>query len=166
MTNSTRALQIANALDGRYIVVFATGRDLGEGYDVIGSYYGLDGDEGNIARMVRAADGVDPSINLSSFLDPLTDLPNYRFWNSTLMGELLPFAFDGYGEFNSTTGQLKAINPEYDTTAPASAIQLPLYTYSITYPAGSHPFELVFNSTGTRDPDGYFFQVLIYKINP
>ena len=166
MANSTRALQIAKALNGGYMVVFATGRDLGNGYDIIGSYYGLDGDEGNIAKMVSAADSVDPSINLSSFLDPLTDMPSYQFWNSTLIGELLPFAFDGYGEYNSTTGILNTINTEYDISAPAGTLQLPLYTYNITYPAGSHPFELVFNSTGTRDPEGYFSQVLIYRINP
>jgi len=166
MSNTTTALQIAEQIGGDYIVVFTTGRNLGNGYDVIGRVYSLGGDEGKFDQMALIADSAFHNVNLTSFLDPITDMPNYQFWNSTLIGELLPYTFDGYGQFDPTTGQLNTIEPNYDTTAGTSVIQLPLYTYNITFPANAHPFELVFKSAGTPDTNGYFAQVLIYKINP
>ncbi len=166
MSNTTNALQIAEQLGGDYIVVFATGRSLGNGYDVIGRVYSLGGDEGKFDQMALIANSAFGNVNLTSFLDPITDMPNYQFWNSTLIGEMLPFAFQGYGQFDSTTGQLSTIAQSYDPTLPSTVIQLPLYTYNITFPAGAHPFELVFKSAGTPDGSGFFAQVLIYKVNP
>jgi dolichyl-diphosphooligosaccharide--protein glycosyltransferase len=161
MSNSTDALKIAEDIGGDYIVVFATGRNLQNGYDIIGRIYGLGGDDGKFDQMANIA-----GISLTPLLDPNTLMPTYTFWNSTLIGELLPFAFSGYAQIDSTTGSINSINPTYDTSQPANTIQLPFYTYNITYPAGSHPFELVFASAGTPDTNGYFAQVLIYKINP
>jgi dolichyl-diphosphooligosaccharide--protein glycosyltransferase len=161
MSNSTVALQLAEQLGGDYIVVFATGRNLNNGYDVIGRVYSLGGDDGKFDQMANIA-----HISLTTFVDPNTEMPTYKFWNSTLIGELLPFAFDGYAQIDTTTGQISSINPTYDTTAASTILQLPFYTYNITFPAGAHPFELVFKSAGTPDSNGFFAQVLIYKVNP
>jgi len=166
MSNTTTALQIAEDIGGDYVVVFATGRNLGNGYDVIGRVYSLGGDDGKFDQMALIANSTYGNINLTNFLDPYTEMPNYQFFNSTLIGELLPFAFDGYAQIDSSTGTISTISPTYDTSAASTIIQLPFYTYNITFPAGSHPFELVFKSAGTPDAAGYFAQVLIYKINP
>jgi dolichyl-diphosphooligosaccharide--protein glycosyltransferase len=166
MSNSTKALQIAEDIGGDYIVVFATGRNLNNGYYILGRVYSLGGDDGKFDQMARIANASFGDVNLPSLIDPNTAMPTYTFWNSTLIGALLPFNFTGYAQIDSTSGSIATISPTYDTTAPSTIIQLPFYTYQITYPAGSHPFELVFKSAGTPDSSGFFAQVLIYKINP
>jgi hypothetical protein len=166
MSNSTKALQIAEDIGGDYIVVFATGRNLNNGYYILGRVYSLGGDDGKFDQMARIANASFGDINLPSLIDPNTAMPTYTFWNSTLIGALLPFNFTGYAQIDSSSGSITTISPTYDKTAPSTIIQLPFYTYQITYPAGSHPFELVFKSAGTPDSSGFFAQVLIYKINP
>jgi len=166
MSNSTKALQIAEDLGGDYIVVFATGRNLNNGYYILGRVYSLGGDDGKFDQMALIANSTFGDVNLTKLLDPNTAMPTYTFWNSTLIGELLPFNFTGYAQIDSSTGSISTISPTYDTTAASTIIQLPFYTYQITYPAGAHPFELVFKSAGTPDSSGFFAQVLIYKINP
>ncbi|HVP23726.1 MAG TPA: STT3 domain-containing protein [Conexivisphaerales archaeon] len=166
MSNSTNALKIAEDIGGDYVVVFATGRNLNNGYYILGRVYSLGGDDGKFDQMARIANESYGNVDLNSLLDPNTLMPTYTFWNSTLMGELLPFNFTGYAQIDSSTGQISTISPTYDTTAPSTILQLPFYTYQITFPTGAHPFELVFKSAGSPDTNGYFAQVLIYKINP
>jgi dolichyl-diphosphooligosaccharide--protein glycosyltransferase len=166
MSNTTKAYQIAKDLGGDYVVVFATARNLNNNYYVLGRVYSLGGDDGKFDQMARIANQSFGDVNLTALLDPYTQMPSYTFWNSTLMGEMLPFNFSGYAQIDSRTGQLSNLLPEYDPQAASGTIQLPFYTYQITFPAGAHPFELVFKSAGTPDSQGFFAQVLIYKVNP
>lgn len=159
MSNETEALKIAQGLGGDYIVVFVTYVDLRNGFYTLGRLYGLGGDDGKFDWMAKIA-GMD----INQFVDPRTQMPNYYFWNSTLIGMMMPLDFKGYAQIDPTSGQIMNISPGYTNTT--SFIQLPVYTYDLKYPAGSHPFSLVFKSSGDADGQGFIGQVLIYKVNP
>ncbi len=165
LTNQTNAVNIMKDLGGNYVVVFLTLRQLSSStsgspaYYTLGRVYGLGGDDSKYDAMAAIA-----GINDSLLNDPATNMPNDYFWNDTLLGHLFPVNFQGYGQFDTTTGQLVSISPTYSSQS--SYYQLPLYTMNQKYPAGSSPFELVFQSSATPVTAGFVAQVFIYKFNP
>ena len=87
--------------------------------------------------------------------------PNPRFWNTTLLGQLIPYKPQAYASVQN--GQLTGLQPEYKPGTIA------LYTKDIKYPQNgpsNKPFSLVYSSDSfNTEKPGIVFAVLIYKIN-
>jgi dolichyl-diphosphooligosaccharide--protein glycosyltransferase len=87
--------------------------------------------------------------------------PNPRFWNTTLVGQLIPYKPQAYASVQN--GQLTGLQPEYKPGTIA------LYTKDIKYPQNgpsNQPFSLVYSSDSfNTEKPGIVFAVLIYKVN-
>lgn len=164
LSNVTTASKLVSDMGGNYVVVFLTLRQLGfGGYYTLGRVYSVGGDDGKFDAMATIA-----RINLTSegLLNPYNLMPTNSFFTNTTLGRMFPLSPQGYAEINPSTQQVVNIIPNYDPTAASTYIELPIYTLSQNFPPGSHPFELVYQSSGTPDSQGFIAQVFIYKYNP
>jgi dolichyl-diphosphooligosaccharide--protein glycosyltransferase len=150
-------IKIARDLKADYIVVYVVAQRFagvnGTNFYTLGS----GGDESKKQWFMRIG-GFDETNYLQS--DGFTATP--RFWNSTLLGQLIPFKPQAYAAFQG--GQLSNLQPDYRPGTIA------LYTKDIKYPVGNNPgqqpFSLVYASPSFQSNDqGLVFGVLIYKVN-
>ncbi len=172
LDNETQAVKILNYFKSFdpsrpiYIAVFATGADPSRlygdpylsGYQVSGRIYGLGGDEGKVDAMIVWA-GYNRSLYINSTTGMFTDY----FYNDTLIGQMLPLRWVGWGQIDPTTGQLVGISPYYVTQPMYPYYQLPLYTYGLVYNSTSYPIRLAYETPVYEEPDGLWAQVLIYQ---
>jgi len=181
LSNVTTAARIMEALGGNYVVVFATGIDpyyyyrdqYLYGYQLSGSLLGVGGDESKVPAMITIAQSQEPlkigNMTIDNIAQPLyisniTGTLTPYFYNDTLLGQLLPLQWVGWGSIDTSSGQLVGISPTYQPGS--SYFQLPLTQYGITYNTNSTgPFSLAYSSPRSEASDGIWAQVLIYHFN-
>jgi dolichyl-diphosphooligosaccharide---protein glycosyltransferase len=150
-------IKIAQDLKADYIVVYVVAQRFsgvnGTDFYTLGS----GGDESKKQWFMRIG-GFDETNYLQ--VDGFTAKP--IFWNSTLLGQLMPFTPQGYASFQG--GQLTNVLPDY---SPGSVA---LYVKHIKFPVGNNPgnqpLSLAYSSPSFQSNDpGLVFGVLIYKVN-
>ncbi|MGB8022863.1 MAG: STT3 domain-containing protein [Nitrososphaeraceae archaeon] len=145
-------IKVVRQLKADYILLYIVGQRLGTGPNGTSFYtLGSGGDESKKQWFMRIG-GFDETRYLEQ--DGLTPTPS--FWNTTLLGGLIPFKVDAYASRAN-------IQQQY---SPGS---IALYSKQVKYPAngGIHqPFDLVYASPSFKsDNQGLIFAVLIYKVN-
>jgi dolichyl-diphosphooligosaccharide--protein glycosyltransferase len=150
-------IKIAQDLKADYILVFVVGQRFsgvnGTAFYTLGS----GGDESKKQWFMRIG-GFDETNYLQA--DGFTATP--RFWNTTLLGQIIPFTPQAYATFQG--GQLTNLQPNY---APRTVA---LYVKHIKFPVGSNPdnqpLSLVYSSPSFQSNNpGLVFGVLVYKVN-
>jgi dolichyl-diphosphooligosaccharide---protein glycosyltransferase len=148
-------IKIAQDLKADYIVVYVVAQRFtltnGTSFYVLGS----GGDESKKQWFMRIG-GFDTTDYLQ--MDGFTATP--RFWDTTLLGQLIPFRPVLYAQ----GGQLSNLQPNYSPGTVA------LYIKDIKFPTGpnpgTQPLSLVYSSPSFQDKGpGLVFAVLIYKVN-
>ena len=150
-------IKVAQDLKSDYILVYVVGQRFsgvnGTAFYTLGS----GGDESKKQWFMRIG-GFDETNYLQA--DGFTATP--RFWNTTLLGQIIPFTPQAYATFQG--GQLTNLQPNY---APGTVA---LYVKHIKFPVGSNPdnqpLSLVYSSPSFQSNDpGLVFGVLVYKVN-
>jgi dolichyl-diphosphooligosaccharide--protein glycosyltransferase len=150
-------IKIAQDLKADYIVVYTVAQRFsgvnGTSFYTLGS----GGDESKKQWFMRIG-GFDETNYLQ--VDGFTAKP--IFWNSTLLGQLIPYNPQAYASFQG--GQLTNLQPDYRPGTVA------LYVKHIKFPVGNNPgnqpLSLVYSSSSFQSNDpGLVFAVLIYKVN-
>jgi dolichyl-diphosphooligosaccharide---protein glycosyltransferase len=145
-------IKVARQLKSDYILLYIVGQRFpgtnGTSFYTLGS----GGDESKKQWFMRIG-GFDETKYLEQ--DGLTPTPS--FWNTTLLGQLIPFKVVAYASRGN-------IQQDY---SPGS---MAIYSKDIKYPessGGTHqPFSLVYSSTSFKGNNpGLVFAVLIYKVN-
>jgi dolichyl-diphosphooligosaccharide--protein glycosyltransferase len=149
-------IKIAQDLKADYILVYLVAQRF-PGTNTTSFYtLGNGGDESKKQWFMRIG-GFDERNYLEQ--DGVTPTP--RFWNSTLLGKLVPFTPVTYASFQN--GMLTNIQEEY---APGT---LGLYAKEIKFPANgttNQPLSLAYSSPSFRNNStGLVFGVLLYKVN-
>jgi dolichyl-diphosphooligosaccharide---protein glycosyltransferase len=148
-------IKIAQDLKADYIVVYVVAQRFtlanGTSFYVLGS----GGDESKKQWFMRIG-GFDTTEYLQA--DGFTATP--RFWDTTLLGQLIPFRPVLYAQ----GGQLSNLQPNYSPGTVA------LYLKDIKFPIGpnpgTQPLSLVYSSPSFQgNGPGLVFAVLIYKVN-
>jgi dolichyl-diphosphooligosaccharide---protein glycosyltransferase len=148
-------IKIAQDLKADYIVVYVVAQRFtlsnGTSFYVLGS----GGDESKKQWFMRIG-GFDTTNYLQA--DGFTATP--RFWDTTLLGQLIPFRPVLYAQ----GGQLSNLQPNYSPGTVA------LYLKDIKFPIGpnpgTQPLSLVYSSPSFQsNGPGLVFAVLIYKVN-
>jgi dolichyl-diphosphooligosaccharide--protein glycosyltransferase len=160
MSDEDQGIKIAKDLKADYILVYVVGQRF-SGVNGTSFYtLGNGGDESKKQWFLRIG-----GFNEQNYLEQDGYTPNTRFWNSTLLGHLMPFIPVSYASFQR--GILTNIQPQYQ---PGS---IGLYIKDIKYPNdmnttkdNDQPLSLVYSSDSFRTNNpGIVFGVLIYKIN-
>jgi dolichyl-diphosphooligosaccharide---protein glycosyltransferase len=150
-------IKIAQDLKADYILVYLVAQRF-PGLNTTSFYtLGNGGDESKKQWFMRIG-GFDERNYLEQ--DGVTPTP--RFWNSTLLGKLIPFTPVTYASFQN--GMLTNIQNEY---APGT---IGLYAKDIKFPtnetAANQPLSLAYASPSFRsNSTGLVFAVLLYKVN-
>ncbi|MGA9150889.1 MAG: STT3 domain-containing protein [Candidatus Nitrosopolaris sp.] len=148
-------IKIAQDLKADYIVVYVVAQRFtltnGTSFYVLGS----GGDESKKQWFMRIG-GFDTTDYLQ--MDGFTATP--RFWDTTLLGQLIPFRPVLYAQ----GGQLSNLQPNYSPGTVA------LYVKDIKFPTGpnpgTQPLSLAYSSPSFQEKGpGLVFAVLIYKVN-
>jgi dolichyl-diphosphooligosaccharide--protein glycosyltransferase len=148
-------IKIAQDLKADYIVVYVVAQRFtlanGTSFYVLGS----GGDESKKQWFMRIG-GFDTTNYLQ--MDGFTATP--RFWDTTLLGQLIPFRPVLYAQ----GGQLSNLQPNYSPGTVA------LYVKHVKFPIGpnpgTQPLSLAYSSPSFQgNGPGLVFAVLIYKIN-
>ena len=151
MDQTENGLKIAKDLKSDYIVVYIVGQRFtgNNGSDLY--VLGNGGDESKKQWFIRIG-GFDENTYLEQ--DGFTPKP--FFWNSTLLGQLIPFTPVSYILNGAPTGQ-------YEPGATA------IFSKDIKYPENAtaqQPLRLAYSSDSFRSAKpGLFFGVLIYEVN-
>jgi dolichyl-diphosphooligosaccharide---protein glycosyltransferase len=156
MEDEEEGIKIAKDLKADYILVYVVGQRYG---GINGtSFYSLGngGDESKKQWFLRIG-----GFNESNYLEQDGFTPTSRFWNGTLLANLIPFTPVAYASFQG--GVLTNIQPQYQ---PGS---MGLYSKNIKYPGETEdnkPLRLVYSSDSFRtDKPGLVFGVLLYEVN-
>jgi dolichyl-diphosphooligosaccharide--protein glycosyltransferase len=149
-------IKIAQDLKADYILVYFVAQRF-PGVNATSMYtLGSGGDESKKQWFMRIG-GFDERNYLEQ--DGVTPTP--RFWNTTLLGQLIPFTPIAYASFQN--GMLANIQQDY---APGT---LGLYSKDIKFPTNAtknQPLSLVYSSESFRSNNpGLVFAVLVYKVN-
>ena len=150
-------IKIAQDLKADYILVYLVAQRF-PGLNTTSFYtLGNGGDESKKQWFMRIG-GFDERNYLEQ--DGVTPTP--RFWNSTLLGKLIPFTPVTYASFQN--GMLTNIQNDY---APGT---IGLYAKDIKFPtnetAANQPLSLAYASPSFRsNSTGLVFAVLLYKVN-
>lgn len=149
-------IRIAKDLEADYILIYLVAQRF-PGMNTTSFYtLGNGGDESKKQWFMRIG-GFDERNYLEQ--DGVTPTP--RFWNATLLGELIPFTPVTYASFQD--GMLTNIQEDY------SPGTLGLYAKEIKFPANetaNQPLSLAYSSPSFRsNNNGLVFGVLLYKVN-
>jgi dolichyl-diphosphooligosaccharide--protein glycosyltransferase len=163
-------VKIAQHLKANYILIFVVAQRV----SVNGtSYYtlGYGGYEDKLYWFARIG-GLG---NVSEYLEVDEFTPKPKFWNTTLIGRLIPFTLQGYASFESKQTSTTVNNSDtiLQTYQPGA---IALYSKEIKYPENGEdddglppqqqPFSLIYSSdTFAKDNQDRISAVLIYKIN-
>ena len=151
-------IKIAQKLGADYILTYVEAErfDLANGTSLYTFGYG--GDESKMLGIMRIG-----GFNESKFLEVDQFTPTPLFWNTTLLGRLIPFAPAGYTVFKN--GQPANLSEQY---TPGS---FALYSKQIKYSVNDitkkqQPLSLVYSSDSFKNSDHKVITaVLIYKVN-
>src|SRR5918996_3016015 len=149
-------IRIAKDLKADYILIYLVAQRF-SGMNTTSFYtLGNGGDESKKQWFMRIG-GFDERNYLEQ--DGVTPTP--RFWNATLLGELIPFTPVTYASFQN--GMLTNIQEDY------SPGTLGLYAQDVKFPANetaNQPLSLAYSSPSFRsNNNGLVFGVLLYKVN-
>ena len=151
-------IKIAHDLKANYILVYVVGQQF-SGVNGTSFYtLGGGGDESKIHAFISIG-----GFNRADYLQEDGITPTPKFWNSTLLGSLIPFTPQAYASFRG--GVLTNIQQQY---TPGSVA---LYSKNVKFPENGtdtqhQPLQLVYSSDSFRNKNpGLVFGVLIYKIN-
>jgi dolichyl-diphosphooligosaccharide--protein glycosyltransferase len=149
-------IKIAQDLKADYILIYLVAQRF-PGLNTTSFYtLGNGGDESKKQWFMRIG-GFDERNYLEQ--DGVTPTP--RFWNSTLLGKMIPFTPVTYASFQN--GMLTNIQEDY---APGT---LGLHAKDIKFPANgtaNQPLSLVYSSPSfNNNSTGLVFAVLLYKVN-
>jgi dolichyl-diphosphooligosaccharide--protein glycosyltransferase len=149
-------IRIAKDLKADYILIYLVAQRF-PGMNTTSFYtLGNGGDESKKQWFMRIG-GFDERNYLEQ--DGVTPTP--RFWNATLLGELIPFTPVTYASFQN--GMLTNIQEDY------SPGTLGLYAQDVKFPANetaNQPLSLAYSSPSFRsNNNGLVFGVLLYKVN-
>ena len=151
MDQTENGLKIAKDLQSDYIVVYIVGQRFTGNNGTELYVLGNGGDESKKQWFIRIG-GFDENTYLEQ--DGFTPKP--FFWNSTLLGQLIPFTPVSYILNGAPTGQ-------YEPGATT------IYSKDIKYPENAtaqQPLRLIYSSDSFRtDKPGLFFGVLVYEVN-
>jgi len=148
--------EIAKELDSDYVVLYLVGQRFpganGTSFYTLGS----GGDESKKQWFIRIG-----GFNEMDYLEQDGFTPTPMFWNSTLLGKLIPYSPQAYASIQG--GQLAGIQPVYQPGTIA------LYTQDLKFPLSEEadqPFSLVYASPSfVSNTPGLVFGVLVYKVN-
>jgi len=151
MDQTENGLKVAKDLKSDYIVVYIVGQRF-SGINSSELYVlGNGGDESKKQWFIRIG-----GFNENRYLEQDGFTPTPFFWNSTLLGQLIPFTPVSY-VLNG------APSSEYQPGA------MTIYSKDIKYPENGkdgQPLKLVYSSDSFRSSrPGLFFAVLIYQVN-
>jgi dolichyl-diphosphooligosaccharide--protein glycosyltransferase len=154
-------IKIAQGLKSDYIVIYIVAQRFsginGTSFYTLGS----GGDESKKQWFMRIG-GFDENL----YLQPDGFTPTPRFWNTTLLGQLIPYSPQAYASFQG--GQITNLTADYRPGTIA------LYVKHIKFPVGEIPADqqqkvplsLVYSSPSFQSNEpGLVFAVLIYKVN-
>ena len=150
-------VKVSHDLKADYILIYVVGQRF-SGINGTSFYMlGNGGDESKKQWFIKIG-GFDPQTYLQQ--DGFTPTP--IFWNTTLLGQLIPFTPQAYASFRG--GALTNIQPQYQPGTIA------IYSKDIKYPldnqSNHRPLSLVYSSPSfTNNNPGLVFGVLIYKVN-
>jgi dolichyl-diphosphooligosaccharide--protein glycosyltransferase len=124
------------------------------------SFYSLGpgGDESKIIHFIRRAD-----LNTTTYLERDGYTPKSTFWNSTLLGKLIPFKHAGYIEYEADDNQ-KAIFSQYKRGAEAIYERIPTDKLNLATDKGT--IQPVHFSESFDHKNDRLFMVLLYKVHP
>jgi dolichyl-diphosphooligosaccharide--protein glycosyltransferase len=151
MDQTENGLKIAKDLKSDYIVVYIVGQRF-SGINSSELYVlGNGGDESKKQWFIRIG-----GFNENNYLEQDGFTPTPFFWNSTLLGQLIPFTPVSYILNGAPSG-------EYQPGAMA------IYAKNIKYPQNAtadQPLKLVYSSDSfNSNRPGLFFGVLVYEVN-
>ena len=158
MSDEQTGIKIAQDLKSDYILLYVVStRYSGSGLNMTSFYtLGNGGDESKKQWFIRIG-----GFQEDKYLEQDGFTPTKLFWNSTLLGKLIPYSPISYA--STQNGALTNLQPEYE---PGS---IGIFAKDIKYPKdenGSQPLELVYSSESfNSQQSGPVFAVLIYKIN-
>lgn len=148
-------IKVAQDLKADYIVVYVVGQRFtlanGTSFYVLGS----GGDESKKQWFMRIG-----GFDTTNYLQPDGFTATPRFWDTTLLGQLIPFRPVLYAQ----GGQFSNLQPNYSPGTVA------LYLKHVKFPVGPNPgtqaLSLVYSSPSFQSNEpGLVFAVLIYKVN-
>jgi dolichyl-diphosphooligosaccharide---protein glycosyltransferase len=147
--------KVARELKADYVLVYIVAQRFAAGNGSSIYALGNGGDESKKQWFIRIG-----GFNESTYLEQDGVTPTPTFWNSTLLGKMIPFTPQFYA--SSQNGR-QVLQPTY---TPGS---FALYTENIKYPQNetkNQPFSLVYASPSFRtNTPGLVFAVLVYKVN-
>jgi dolichyl-diphosphooligosaccharide--protein glycosyltransferase len=166
MEDPRDGVKIAQDLKANYILIFVVAQRV----SVNGtSFYtlGYGGYEDKLYWFIR----IGGLKNISEYLEADEFTPKPKFWNTTLIGKLLPFTLEGYTLFENEQTSKTFNNDTFFQKYKSDAIAL--YSKQIKYPESERdngleqqPFSLVYVSDSfTKSNQDRISAVLIYKIN-
>jgi dolichyl-diphosphooligosaccharide---protein glycosyltransferase len=156
MDKPEAGIRLAKHLKADYILVYVVAQPFSINntlYYVLGS----GGEESKIGSIIGSA-----GLNEKQYIH--RNLFTDRFWNSTLIGNLLPFIRQGYTNFEN--GQPSSVLQEPELGA--SSIYLKKVKYAINNTVNSNSVSLVYSSPSFRNSNEHrsnMSAILIYKLN-
>lgn len=162
MGDQEKGAQIAQDLDVDYILVYVVGQKLltGTAGDESGVQVplfalGQGGDESKKSWIMRIA-----GYNEASYVESDGFTPKSTFWQSTLLGRLMPYEPLNFVTFGPD-GKIGGVSETYKQ----GFVQL--HSKNAKYPAGNtdQPFSLVYSSSSYEDADDIVTGIHIYKVN-
>jgi dolichyl-diphosphooligosaccharide--protein glycosyltransferase len=155
MSEEKESIEILNDLKANYVVIYVVGQtftvaESGQRLYILGS----SGDESKKQWFIKIG-GLDETL----FLEDDAFTPKPYFWENTLLGNMIPFNFAAFAEYNQQGLQFS------NSTKYESGLRS-IYTYDMKYPAdGPGPLRLAFMSSSLAEPqDGIFAAVIVYEI--
>jgi dolichyl-diphosphooligosaccharide--protein glycosyltransferase len=147
------SINIARQLKADYILVYIVGQRLASASPNALYTLGNGGDESKKQWFIRIG-----GFNENKYLEQDGVTPTPLFWNTTFLGQLMPFTVQGYASRTNVQAQY-------------SPGTIAIYSKNIKYPENSgntnQPLNLVYASPSFNSNDpGLVFGVLIYKVNP
>lgn len=146
-------INIARQLKANYILIYIVAQRL-QGTNGTSFYtLGSGGDESKKQWFMRIGE-----FNESDYLEKDGATPKQRFWNTTLLGQLIPFTVDAY-----------ASKTNYNIQQQYSPGTIALYSKHVKYPndiRSNQPLSLVYSSDSfNSNTPGEAPIVFIYKVN-
>jgi dolichyl-diphosphooligosaccharide--protein glycosyltransferase len=134
MSPPSVALPVLKRHDVTHVVIFVTHQFFSQGGQTFGRLLGF-GDEGKWVWMLRIANQVGYNFVESEYLDSNFQ-PTQKFWDSTLMGQLIPYkprqTQFGLGHFYEPS-QLENFKLVYASSDPYTSFAY-VYVYEVVYP--------------------------------
>jgi dolichyl-diphosphooligosaccharide---protein glycosyltransferase len=158
-------IKIANKLGADYILIYVVAEKIKVNNS---SYYilGNGGDESKMYSFIKSG-----YFEKNKYLEEDQFTPKPAFWNTTLLGQLIPFSNQGYILLQNRQSSITHVFQEYKPDAAA------LYSKQVKYPNESsnntgikhQPLSLVYSSdsfaNNNNNTEKRVFAVLVYKIN-